>query len=489
MEVAALQATVSKLREEVQRQKELVQERDQLVENIEAFLSSNNLSGSATEEEEAAAIEEAAASSERAANSFGGARSLSTGMAPRSASLLKKADESAQKYENTPGVAMDSTPFVSSAPLAFSPQFLGVKEGLELVYKSLQYVCREENIMREYMLTEQGLLVKHLDATLVGLLKYRTEVAHLHSSKTYLTDQIDDLQRKVETKAEAEEKATRTAREVEGRMTEMSGDYALAKESIKHFDIEKASMKILLDKTKADAQLLSEKLEASKRENTSLCEQSEKFVSDMLAAQAETRDIVQKLCIVEAERDELKKQFITNAHLPVTSQFTDKKYNLPPNSSRVFVPSRSSSILSNSSGDMNSPGGGLMVDMGSATPRESSMPFSPAGSSYSPRAQYSNSRGVSPPVEHDPTVVPPGIAAFVDSYSLNSGTTSSLQSPLYKRSSGSSLSVENLHENTRTSTSGSSAVFASANRISSNSGTITGVHTSGYKTPLSAKYM
>jgi len=448
-------------------------------------LSTNNFSGSATEEEEALAVEEAEAEVERALGSPapGSAKSLSLGMAPKSVTLLKKAEESAQKYENTPGVAMESTPFSSTAPLAFSPQFLGLKEGIELVAKSLQYVCREESIMREYMLTEQGLLVRHLDSTLVGLLRYRTEVAHLNNSKSYLTNQIDDLQRKLDTKSSLEEKATVQSRDLENKLTELSGDYALAKDSIKHFDMEKMSLKVMFDKTKADALLLTEKLEESKRENVTLCEQSEKFVSDMLAAQSEAREIVQKLCIVEAERDELKKQFITNAHMPVTSQFTERKYNLPPNSSRVFIPSRSSGSIVpgeptiETSCGADSPGNG---------------PFSPVSSRYTPRSNLASrmntAESLSPrPPENDATVVPPGITAFVDSFSLSAGAEPGAsvgvsQSPMHKRGGGSNPSLENLSSN-------SPMVYASTNRVSSNSGSISGVHTSAYKTPLSAKYI
>lgn len=517
VEVSALQSTVSKLREELQKQKELVQERDQLIENIDKFLSINNFSGSVTEEEQALAIEEVEASTERVIGTAGGGVDTSfgigagimsmgaTGMVPKSASLLKKAEESALKYENAPGVAIDSssTPFVSTAPLAFSPQFLGVKEGIELITRSLQYVCREESIIREFLMTEQNALVKHLDNTLVGLMRYRTEVAHLNTSKTYLTDQIDNLQRKVDIKTCQEEKATLASRELESKLAEMSGEHALAKESIRHFDMDKMSLKILLDKSKQDAAVLTEKLEERQRENESLCEQSEKFVSNMLDAQTEARELVQKLCIVEAERDELKKQFITNAHLPVTSQFTDTRYNLPPNSNRIFVPSRSISSTSGGGGRNGNGSGSVMID--TSTPRDRESPVMYQNSpDYTPRAARSPNASIlqspmaSSSAENDVTAIPPGISAFVNSFSGSAHGRGSLQSPMYKTSvdgigsnSYSNLSLENMTVNTPGhGTPGPAAkVFTSSNRITNNSGTISGVHTSSYKTPLSAKYM
>ena len=460
IEVTTVQTIITKLRDEIASQRVLIHEKTCLIENIQSFLASNNLSSRVTDDE----VEDSD-NMDRNRSDSPLKQSAASGLSTKTISLLKKNEESSLKYSlpsvfdgssvigsptnstnnssNNNRLSSPTKPRTNPAPIVLnhSAQFLGLKEGIELVMKTLQYTYREEFIVRQYLTAEQKRLMKLLGDSLRGLSNYHSEVMELSESKSSMRAQIAELFNKCDGYISQEESAIEKIRQLENQLIEVNGQYSLAKESIKLLEAERANTKLLMEKNKSDVSILNEKLTKLQEEHSSMCSQCEKCVDEMLAAQKESQLLQQKYCVVEAERDELKLQYIINPRQAATSlqnqQSMSQRYAVPLK--RHYAGERISKAMnsvleSNEDGNSSFLQSALSAD---GMTNHSGRRFS------APNVLTANSSAqlpMSPPRNSAATPVPPGITLIVDAIA-GSSLSSSKRAPFSPSIDGHSASI------------------------------------------------
>ena len=305
--------TVMSLREEIQSCKEKIQERDSLLENIQSFLSTNKVD----DDEEYDVTEVDVDYSAPVSTNFS-----SGNVVPRSAALLKNAEDSSGKYNHVLGSlglsGQDSNSVTSptAVMLSSSPQFLGIKQGLELVTKLLQIDIKEESCIRNYFTNEQKRLLKCVVDAVTALTRFKSELDDSNENKEYVASEMHDLHEEHEKWQSREEKFVEQLRQLEKENVEIQSDNNSG--MIKNLEDDKAGLKLLLDKSKADMAVVHENYDQLKQNHNELSEHSDKCVDEMVAARREFGVMQQNYAIIEAERDELVEQFITNPRSSVS---------------------------------------------------------------------------------------------------------------------------------------------------------------------------
>lgn len=301
-------ATVKSLREEIQACKEKIQERDNLLENIESFLSNNQ--GSVEDE-----VDDVIEVDDDYIAPIGASL---RGVVPRSATLLKNAKDTTSMYNHVLGslglTGQDSNSVTSPTAviLSSSPQFLGIKQGLELVTKLLLFDIREEACIRNYFSSEQKRLLKCVVSAATALTRFKSDLDDSNENQEYIASELHKLHEEHEKWQDREEKLMERMRQLEKENLDIESDRNNCKSVITNLEDDKAGLKLLLEKSKADMAAIRENYDELKQHQNELSEHSEKCVEEMVAARREYGIIQQNYAVLEAERDELIEQFIKN---------------------------------------------------------------------------------------------------------------------------------------------------------------------------------